>query len=145
MATDCRPDIPRSRHEGRPEPGIAGGRERKGTEMADHSPIERVGTQPVCVRCGSPRRQRFRNGIKTGWDGGRGLCAACYKKAWRRGFPAEWGVVPALSRSAGDAQGRREDYAELRSWGETRERAAARLGVSIWTTYLYERRERMAG
>jgi hypothetical protein len=32
-----------------------------------------------------------------------------------------------------------EDYLELRSWGETREQAAARLGVCVETTRRYDR------
>lgn len=81
-----------------------------------------------------------------------GWCDACYQR-WRiAGRPDTGPPPPPQDPIAAAAAGRRaakaariEDYLELRSWGETREQAAARLGVCEETTRRYDRalRERV--
>ncbi|SET51438.1 hypothetical protein [Nonomuraea wenchangensis] len=84
----------------------------------------------------------------------RGWCSACYQRWKRAGRPAE-GPPPPMSREdarqlaiasvRANAAARREDYRELRSWGEPRDQAAARIGVTWRTAGRYERvlRERV--
>lgn len=79
-------------------------------------------------------------------------CSACYQRWKKAGRPSD-GPPKALPRQEAAAraraayqaaaQGRREDYQELRSWGETREQAAARLGVTERTTWRYEQAQRL--
>ncbi|MFB4265374.1 hypothetical protein [Nonomuraea sp. GTA35] len=45
----------------------------------------------------------------------------------------------AVAAVRANAEGRREDYAELRSWGASRTQAAARLGIHMETVRRYER------
>lgn len=84
---------------------------------------------------------------------GRGLIRACYQRHWKAGtldqFPAVDPAVRLESRREGARksqekhlqkfEARVEDYAELRAWRETREQAAARLGVCDETTRRYDR------
>ena len=73
-------------------------------------------------------------------------CIACYQR-WNRAGQPDTGPPPrAQDPIAAAAAGRRaakeagiEDYLELLSWGETREQAAARLGVCMETTRRYDR------
>lgn len=74
------------------------------------------------------------------------MCVACYQR-WDRAGRPDTGPPPrtqdpvsaaAAGRRAAK-QARMEDYQELRSWGETREQAAARLGVCTETTRRYDR------
>ena len=72
-----------------------------------------------------------------------GLAKTCYER-WRyHGFPAQ---VPAPARKGNDGrrQDRLEDYAELRSWGESIAAAALRLGVCRRTAERYESELRAA-
>ena len=87
---------------------------------------------------------------------GRGLTRACYQRHWKAGtldrFPAVDPAVRLESRREGARksqqkhierfEARVEDYAELRGWRETREQAAARLGVTERAAQRYERRLR---
>ncbi|MFD1546936.1 hypothetical protein [Nonomuraea guangzhouensis] len=83
-----------------------------------------------------------------GLHGAFGWCSACYQRWKRAGRPEDGPPQPlsrlecaAHARAAYQAvvQGRREDYVDLLSWGETREQAAARLGVCEETTRRYDR------
>ena len=78
--------------------------------------------------------------LECGHDGdhkAKGLCGTCYKRWDRWGRPAE--VPPPHTRGPGRSRAdRREDYAELLSWGETRQQAARRLGISERTAWRYE-------
>lgn len=77
-----------------------------------------------------------------------GWCSACYQRWKRAGRPAE-GPPPPMTREESrqlgiaacraNAAAKREDYAELRSWGDSCEQAAARVGVSERTVWRYER------
>jgi hypothetical protein len=102
----------------------------------------------VCRSCGKHRKKR----ADGGWHGGRGLCTACYHRSRRAGFPAAVpprrhapfsaafvaaAVALAADRRSGRA-GRLEDYADLRSWGATPERAAERVGITLRTAERYE-------
>ncbi|MER5420379.1 hypothetical protein [Streptosporangium roseum] len=76
----------------------------------------------------------------------RGLISRCYHRHSLAGtldrFPAvsEEERVQAATRAwQRRRDDRLEDYAEMRSWGETREQAAARLGVTEQTAQQYER------
>ena len=51
-------------------------------------------------------------------------------------------TAPAHAAISANALARAEDYAELRQWGESREAAAMRLGVTLRSTYRYEARLR---
>ena len=83
-----------------------------------------------------------------GEHGGHNWCIACYQR-WKRAGRPEGGPPEPLSRTEcaararaayqEQARGRREDYQELRSWDETREQAAARVGVTERTAWRYER------
>lgn len=77
----------------------------------------------VCACCGLE-----------GWHAARGWRHACYQRWVYAGQPA--GGPPAK----GAAADRVEDYAELRSWGLTRQAAADRLGLSIRTLQRYDQR-----
>ncbi|MEU6709937.1 hypothetical protein ABZ897_00545 [Nonomuraea sp. NPDC046802] len=97
-------------------------------------------TNPQNVRCACC--DRF--GLKGSFP----WCSACYQRWSRAGRPADGPPQPmtrlecaAQARAAYQAvvQGRREDYSELRSWGETREQAAVRLDVCEETTRRYDR------
>lgn len=68
------------------------------------------------------------------------LSHVCYCRWLRLGRPA---VLPPARHSREGSPGRSrlariEDYAELRSWGETPDMAAVRLGVSKRTIERYE-------
>lgn len=93
---------------------------------------------PLCSCCGKPRRRR-----KTGgWHGAHGWCHTCTERWYAAGKPAS-GVPPrtpqrerilrirVTTRTA--QRDRLTDYAWLISFGETREQAAARTGVSVRT------------
>jgi len=76
-----------------------------------------------------------------------GWCSACYQRWTRAGRPAEGPPAPmtreqarqlGLAACRANAAARRDDYAELRSWGESCELAAARVGVSARTGSRYE-------
>lgn len=75
-------------------------------------------------------------------------CTACYQRWIRAGRPPGGPARPLTRETCAEraraayqeqARGRREDYQELRSWGETREVAAARVGVTERTVQRYER------
>lgn len=75
-----------------------------------------------------------------------GWCVACYQRWDRAGRPDTGPPLRPRDPIAAAEAGRRaakaariEDYLELRSWGETREQAAARLGVCEETTRRYDR------
>lgn len=76
----------------------------------------------------------------------RGLISRCYYRHSLAGtldrFPVvleEERVKAAMRAWQRRRDDRLEDYAEMRSWGETREQAAARLGVTEQTAKQYER------
>jgi hypothetical protein len=64
----------------------------------------------------------------------RGLAKSCYDRSRWHGWP---GALPPRPSD------RREDYAELRSWGIGRRDAAARIGVCLRTIDRYEARLRV--
>lgn len=99
----------------------------------------------VCRNCARPRT-RQRSGHHRG---AHGWCGTCTNRWYRAGKPASGvpeRVVPEAERIAritatcrGAQLARIEDYAELRSWRETREAAARRAGVSVrWARRVYE-------
>lgn len=107
--------------------------------------MTRVRTIGKCVCCD-----------RTGPIIGRGLIRACYAKRRRNGTLNQFPVDPAAQLRAcreaapkgGRARGQAlslisagliEDYAFCRETGETREVAAARVGVSEWTAQRYDR------
>lgn len=81
-----------------------------------------------------------------GPHGAHGWCSPCYVR-WLRAEQPEEGPPPrhpdpvaaAAEGRRRAAQGRREDYQDLRSWGIRREFAAERLGVSVRTTERFSR------
>lgn len=98
---------------------------------------------PICRCCGKPRTRR-KNGC---WRGAHGWCGTC-SNLWyaqgkpeggpRRSGPERIRRIRATSRAA--QLGRLTDYAWLRSFGESREQAAARVGVSQrWARRVYDR------
>lgn len=117
---------------------------------------------PVCSHCGKPRTRRTDN---RGWTGYRGWCSACAERWRAAGKPAEgpartsseerarrisaglrrWHASHQQSDAArlASARGkvdRLQDYAWLVGFGETREAAARRAGVSMWTArWVYDR------
>lgn len=97
-------------------------------------------TNPRIVRCKGCDRFELHKAFD--W------CQRCYQRWKRAGRPADGPPQPltrlecaAQARAAyqEQTQGRREDYQDLRSWRETREQAAARLGISERTTWRYDR------
>lgn len=72
---------------------------------------------------------------------GRDLCATCHRLHTASGT-LRW--FPPHPRSAAGAEISRADYAELRSWGESREQAAARIGIATITARRYDTRIRKA-
>lgn len=100
---------------------------------------------PRIVRCASC--DRFGPHKAHDW------CSSCYLRWLKAGKPEDGPpsrcpdpVAAAAEGRRRAAHGRREDYQELRSWGETREQAAARVGVCHRTTQRYDRamREQVA-
>ena len=92
----------------------------------------------LCPRCGLFRQRK----------GSFPWCCACYQRWCRAGRP-DTGPPPPVDRKTcaeraraayqEKARGRREDYQELRSWGESREQAAGRIGVTERTVWRYDR------
>lgn len=100
---------------------------------------------PRCTCCGNPRKRRTDG---KGWQGTHGYCGTCTSR-WHHqgrpeGGPAYLSAAERAARiSAGmyrhhavsptsgrqKAAGRLQDYTWLRSFGESREAAAARVGV----------------
>lgn len=70
--------------------------------------MKRPGPIRVCAECGREREHEAH-----------GLCRTCYTR-WRRRAALAAGRVPRIAA-------RVQDYAEVRSLGETRETACARL------------------
>ena len=66
-----------------------------------------------------------------------GLAKSCYDRWLYHGRP-EPPPPPGRPSAYGPRLGRLEDYAELRSWGESIASAAARLGVSERSGWRYE-------
>ncbi|WP_289009372.1 hypothetical protein [uncultured Thermomonospora sp.] len=81
--------------------------------------MKRPGPIRVCAECGREREHEAH-----------GLCRTCYTR-WRRRAALAAGRVPRIAA-------RVQDYAEVRSLGETRETACARLGISVRTAVRYE-------
>lgn len=69
-----------------------------------------------------------------------GWCKPCYQRWLCHGRPED-GPPPPGTRG-NSCEGRVEDYTELKSWGLTRQQAAARLGVTLRTIVRYEHRLR---
>ena len=94
----------------------------------------------VCRKCVTPEP-------KQPWQGGWrcGYCRRCYTRWMEHGFPASGPPVERVQVTGWRSDGRVEDYTELRSWGLTRQEAAARLGVTIRSVLRYEARLRDAG
>jgi hypothetical protein len=103
-------------------------------------------------RCASPdcRKRLRRLPGQDRYEGARGLCGACYHRAWRAGFPAQ--VPAALSTPAASAavasaaacraamSARMAVYAGARDCGSGPHAAAARAGVrGHGTVRKYER------
>ena len=91
----------------------------------------------VCACCGKPRTRRASG---KGWRGAHGWCHTCTERWYAAGKPAT-GVPPRVGErerihriraTYRRAQaGRIQDYAWLVSFGETRDQAAARVGVTV--------------
>lgn len=102
-------------------------------------------TGPCCCNAACGALLRRRQG-ENSYEGGRGLCAPCYRRAHAAGFPD---VVPdprpvsdrweaaREAQSAARAE-RLEDYGIYRRRGLTVLQAAERLGVAPTTAYGYE-------
>lgn len=94
------------------------------------------------------RTVRCRHCDRFGPHGANNWCSTCYQR-WKRAGRPDGGPPQPLPRVECAAraraafqdvvQGRRDDYVDLLSWGETREQAAARLGVCEETTRRYDR------
>lgn len=97
--------------------------------------------------CRNPKCRKLRRRLADGrTEGAQGLCRACFMRWYRAGRPD---VVPdpqpsgdrlavANEKHRAKAAARAEDYAELRSWGESPAAAAERIGVARATAAKYE-------
>ena len=95
------------------------------------------------MNCAHCRTKRPRDAHRAGWRCDH--CRRCYKRWMDHGFPASGPPVKRVQVAGWRSDGRVEDYAELRSWGLTRQESAARLGVTIRSALRYEARLRDAG
>lgn len=120
--------------------GIRQGHRSATPEADDCVSDQRIRPTITCICCGT-----------TGSAKGRGLIGACYLRHWKSGtldrYPIDpdvtsarrrQGAIKSREKYARIRAGRVEDYVYLRSCGETRERAAARLGVTVRTAERYE-------
>ena len=92
----------------------------------------------TCTSCGGPRTHYRSPVYGFARFGCHGWCARCYGRWLNNGKPASGPPPPRQGRGGGPHPGRVEDYAELRSWGLTREQAARRLGVTLRSALRYE-------
>lgn len=91
-------------------------------------PPPRRNTAITCVGCGQTREH-----VAHGW------CIACYTRWYRAGQPAGGPPVPKKAAPS-DCSYRISEYEHLLSCGETQERAAEQIGVSVITARKYTRR-----
>jgi hypothetical protein len=116
-------------------------RARIRTALLERS-AKRAIVTPLCACCGKPRTRRKGGG----WKGAHGMCQTCANLWYEQGCP-EGGPQRAgaerIRRLRETCQRQRtervRDYAWLVSFGETREQAARRVGVSLRTARAYER------
>jgi len=94
--------------------------------------VSKWADEPTCLACPASRPvSAWRHGWRGPW------CRNCAERWLYAGRPAS-GPPPSRQQVGGRRDGRLEDYAELRSWGETLECAAIRLGVCRRTAERYE-------
>lgn len=99
---------------------------------------------PRCRNCRAVRRKRASG---EGFEGACDYCRACYDRWRKAGRPVTGPPDPrpcgdraaaANAKRLAERAGRVEDFADLRSWGESIAEAAERVGVSLETAGKYE-------